>query len=82
MNAEALKEWDEQGCPNDFINDGLAGSEMEIVINCQKARLKITAESGFALQQVLQLTTAIMSNGLEIKEAKETKRTNFNAKRK
>lgn len=61
MNEKKLKKWDEQGNPENLINEGLVGSELEVIINCEKARLKITASDGEALRRVLKLTDAILS---------------------
>lgn len=61
MNDKKLKKWDEQGDPSNLINDHLAGAELEVIINCKKAQLQITACNGEALERVLQLTNAILS---------------------
>ena len=61
MNEKKLKEWDEQGNPENLINEGLVSSELEVIINCEKAQLKITASDGEALRRVLKLTDAILS---------------------
>lgn len=62
MNDKKLNDWDdERGDPDNLINDHLVGSELEVVINCENARLKITACNGDALRRVLKLTDAILS---------------------
>lgn len=62
MNDKKLNDWDdERGDPDNLINDHLVGSELEVVINCENAQLKITACNGDALRRVLKLTVAILS---------------------
>lgn len=62
MNEKKLDEWDEQGDPGNFVNNHLAGSEMVIVINCENARVEISASNGEGLRRVIQLTDAILSD--------------------
>lgn len=62
MNEKKLDEWDEQGDPDNFVNNHLAGSEMVIVINCENARVEISASNGEGLRRVIQLTDAILSD--------------------
>lgn len=61
MNDKKLKDWDQYGNPGNLINEGLVSSEFEIIINCEKAQLKITACDGDALKRVFKLTDAILS---------------------
>lgn len=62
MNDKKLSDWDdERGDPNNLINDHLVGSELEIIINCENAQLKITACNSDALQRILKLTDAVFS---------------------
>lgn len=61
MNDKKLKKWDEQGGPDNLVNDGLFGSELEIIVNCGNARLKIVASNGDSLKKIIELTDAILS---------------------
>lgn len=62
MNAEKLDAWDEErGDPNNLVNEHLVGSELEVIINCENARMRITACNGDALRRVCRLADAVLS---------------------